>query len=290
MLRKRWAEQADLKRCILHSRRRTACANRYAVSRRRRSRLLQAQWIGSQGCSIRHHRSGSPPTPRHLAPATETQRRWQHVLLGLLWLTGNPGFSRAAVALLAKRANGCAVPHERDMRLSTTTPTPEYEAVIDTVIVRQCSVLNFPASIRPHCAAGRIRGALSSASPSIGRIERVELVSASNKLVKLTVDFADRGCSVLAESHELHGPDPVYSLSDRDLGMFAVADIAPENPSAALPAHSIASTPTRADSSGNRRRTPGLALARLARRAPGQSLSTRHIFYPRAAKISAMSC
>ena len=73
---------------------------------------------------------------------------------------------------------------------------PEHEAVIDTVIVRQCSVLNFPASIRPHCAAGRIRGALSSASPSIGRIERVELVSASNKLVKLTVDFADRRCSV----------------------------------------------------------------------------------------------
>jgi len=73
---------------------------------------------------------------------------------------------------------------------------------------------------------------------------------ARNRIVKLTVDFADRGCSVLAESHELRGPDPVYSLSDRDLGMFAVADIAPENPSAALPAHSITGTPTRADSSG----------------------------------------
>jgi hypothetical protein len=71
--------------------------------------------------------------------------------------------------------------------------------------------------------------------------------------------------------------------------VFAVANIAPENSSAALPAHSIAGTPTRADSSGNRQRTTGLALARLARRAPGQSLSTRHIFYPQTAKISAMS-
>jgi hypothetical protein len=34
---------------------------------------------------------------------------------------------------------------------------PEHEGVIDTVIVRQCAVLKFPASIRPHRAAGRNR-------------------------------------------------------------------------------------------------------------------------------------
>jgi hypothetical protein len=64
--------------------------------------------------------------------------------------------------------------------------------------------------------------------------------------------------------------------------VFTVANIAPENASAALPAHSVAGTPTRADPSGNRRRTPCLALARLARRTPGQSLSNRHFFYPKA--------
>src|SRR5215467_15858885 len=78
---------------------------------------------------------------------------------------------------------------------------------------------------------------------SSGSLIEPVLPVARNRIVKLTVDFADRGCSVLAESRELRGPDPVYSLSDRDLGVFAVADIAPENSSAALPAHSIASTP-----------------------------------------------
>jgi hypothetical protein len=94
----------------------------------------------------------------------------------------------------------------------------------------------------------------------------------------------------LGGSLELRDPDPVKPLGDRDLGVFTIANIAPENPGAALPAHSIAGTPTRADPSGNRRRTPALALARLARRAPGQSLSTRHISYPRATKIPAMFC
>src|SRR5215469_8852087 len=84
----------------------------------------------------------------------------------------------------------------------------------------------------------------------------------------------------LSKSLELRDPNPVYSLSDRDLGVFVVANIAPENSSAALPAHSIAGTPTRADSSSNRRCAPCLPLARLTRRAPGQSLSARHIFHP----------
>src|SRR6516164_5840930 len=111
----------------------------------------------------------------------------------------------ARPALVYRESSGSAASEAREWLRGTPRARhdfvyddadPEHEAVIDTVIVRQCAVLNFPASIRPHRAAGRIRGALSSASPSIGRIERVELVSASNKLVKLTVDFADRRCSV----------------------------------------------------------------------------------------------
>jgi hypothetical protein len=194
MLRKRWAEQADLKRCILHSRRRTACANRYAVSRRRRSRLLQAQWIGSQGCSI----SSLGVTAHTSAP-----RAGHRNSASLAACPARP----AVVDRESRIQSGCGSAASEAREWLRGTPRarhdfvyddadPEHEAVIDTVIVRQCSVLNFPASIRPHCAAGRIRGALSSASPSIGRIERVELVSASNKLVKLTVDFADRRCSV----------------------------------------------------------------------------------------------
>jgi hypothetical protein len=44
----------------------------------------------------------------------------------------------------------------------------------------------------------------------------------------------------------------VKPLGDRDLGVFTVANITLENPSTALPAHSIAGTPTRADPRGHR--------------------------------------
>jgi hypothetical protein len=48
-------------------------------------------------------------------------------------------------------------------------------------------------------------------------------------------------------SRELLDANPVNPLGDRDLGVFAVANIAPENASAALPADSIAGTPSRAE-------------------------------------------
>jgi len=70
-------------------------------------------------------------------------------------------------------------------------------------------------------------------------------------------------------SRELVDADTVNSFGDHDLGVFGVANIAPEDASAALPAHSIAGAPSRTDPSGARRYAPGLALARFARRAPG---------------------
>jgi hypothetical protein len=88
-------------------------------------------------------------------------------------------------------------------------------------------------------------------------------------------------------SRELLDADPVNPLGD--LGVFAVTNVAPENASAALPAHSIAGMPARADPKGDRRCAPRLALARFARRAPGQSLSTRHVFDPQTAKLSDVS-
>jgi hypothetical protein len=91
------------------------------------------------------------------------------------------------------------------------------------------------------------------------------------------------------KSRELVDADPINPLGDHDLGVFAVANIAPESASATLPAHSIAGTPSRADARGDRRRTPSLALARFARRAPGQSLSTGHVFCAQTPKISEMS-
>src|SRR5208282_3875340 len=89
-----------------------------------------------------------------------------------------------------------------------------------------------------------------------------------------------------SELRELLDADAVNPLGNHDLGVFAVPDIAPENTGAALPAHSVAGTPDRADPGGNRRRALRLALARFARRAPRQSLSTGHVLYPQAPKLS----
>ena len=82
------------------------------------------------------------------------------------------------------------------------------------------------------------------------------------------------------ELRELVDADPVNPFGNRDLSMFAVSDIAPENTGAALPTHSITGTPAQADPGGDRRRAPRLALACFARRAPRQSLSTGHVLYP----------
>jgi hypothetical protein len=47
--------------------------------------------------------------------------------------------------------------------------------------------------------------------------------------------------SELASREFLDG-NPVNPLGDHDLGVFAVADIAPENASTALPVHSVAAS------------------------------------------------
>jgi hypothetical protein len=58
---------------------------------------------------------------------------------------------------------------------------------------------------------------------------------------------------------------PIHPLAYRNLGMFTVANVAAEDARAVLPAHLIAPTPRRGYRCANRQRSPGVALAGLAR-------------------------
>jgi hypothetical protein len=64
----------------------------------------------------------------------------------------------------------------------------------------------------------------------------------------------------------LHAVD---ALADNDLGMLGMTDISAKYAVAAFPLDSIARPPHWRDAGGNGLRAPGVALARLARRASG---------------------
>jgi hypothetical protein len=70
-------------------------------------------------------------------------------------------------------------------------------------------------------------------------------------------------------STKLSDPHPVDPLGDHDLGMLAIANFAAENSRAALPAHRLAGTPSRAYSGWPRSRAQLVALACLPRLASG---------------------
>src|SRR5260221_12861403 len=64
---------------------------------------------------------------------------------------------------------------------------------------------------------------------------------------------------------QLADPHPVDALANHDLGMLAVANVAPKDAGAALPSNLIARPPNRGDAEGDRCRPAGVALARVAR-------------------------
>jgi hypothetical protein len=80
----------------------------------------------------------------------------------------------------------------------------------------------------------------------------------------------DRGLFDVLASH------PIDTLGDHDLGVLAIPDVAAKQPRATLPFDMISSTPRDADLRRGRLRAPSVALARLARLAPRQSLSAGH--------------
>jgi hypothetical protein len=73
----------------------------------------------------------------------------------------------------------------------------------------------------------------------------------------------------------------VDALADNNLGMLGIADIAVKYAVTAFPPDSIALLPHWRDARGNGRRAPRVALARLPRRAAGQSGPTGHRSLPR---------
>jgi hypothetical protein len=71
------------------------------------------------------------------------------------------------------------------------------------------------------------------------------------------------------QSAQLADPHPVNPLGDHDLRMLIIANIAPEDTCAALPAHRLADAPSRAYSAWRRCRALFVALACLPRLASG---------------------
>jgi hypothetical protein len=65
-------------------------------------------------------------------------------------------------------------------------------------------------------------------------------------------------------SSKLSGSYPIHSFDDRNLGMLAIAEIAPEHAGAAFPPYLIAGMPVRLDAGGGLSRSTALALTCLA--------------------------
>jgi hypothetical protein len=81
---------------------------------------------------------------------------------------------------------------------------------------------------------------------------------------------AEKGlCRRLTLSAKLAGPHPINPLSDHDLGMLAIANIAAESTCAALPTHRLAGMPSRAYRGWPRSRAQLVALACLPGLASG---------------------
>ena len=84
----------------------------------------------------------------------------------------------------------------------------------------------------------------------------------------------------LTPSAQFAGPHPVNPLGDHNLRMLGIANLAAEDTGAALPAHRLAGTLSRAYRGRPRSGEPLGALACLPRLAAGQSLFAGHELLP----------
>jgi hypothetical protein len=96
-------------------------------------------------------------------------------------------------------------------------------------------------------------------------------VSESNAILQYAADLNPKPSGKVPDTHS------IGSISDHDLGVFTVSNIAAENTDAVAPAHPVPRTPKAANQGLQICRAPSVPLTCLAPLAAWQALCTRHV-------------